>query len=246
MNDEQLLRYSRHILLPEIDIDGQQKLLDAHVVIVGLGGLGSPVAMYLAASGVGRLTLLDFDHVELSNLQRQIIHANDSLGELKVDSATRRLRNMNPGVEINAISERLSSSEMASVFEKSDLVLDCTDRFSSRFEINLACVATLTPWISAAAITMDGQLVGFVPGQNGVPCFACLHDNDGEEGRSCSEEGVVSPLLGVVGSMQALMALMWLVDGPKNVGQLQRFDARNFTWQSFNLPAKPNCAVCSP
>lgn len=245
MNDEQLLRYSRHILLPEIDINGQQKLLESHVVIVGLGGLGSPVAMYLAASGVGLLTLIDFDRVELSNLQRQIIHDGDGLGELKVDSATKRLHSINPDVAVRTVSERLSSEAMAAVFENADLVLDCTDRFSSRFDINRACFNTLTPWISAAAITMDGQLVGFAPDQEGAPCFACLHDDDGEEGRSCAEEGVVSPLLGVVGSMQALMALRWLVEGPKNVGQLQRFDARQLSWQSFNLPARSNCPVCS-
>lgn len=244
MKDEQLLRYSRHILLPEIDIAGQQKLLASHVAIVGLGGLGSPATMYLSASGVGKLTLLDFDTVELSNLQRQIIHTQGSVGQAKVESAADRIAALNADVQLKTITQKLSPSELESCFESVDLVLDCTDRFSSRFAINQACITTSTPWLSAAAIGMDGQLIGFAPGEKGTPCYACLHDDDGEEGRSCSEEGVLSPLLGVMGSMQATMALRWLIEGPMTIGELQRFDARLFSWQTLRLPANPACSVC--
>ncbi|GAA6150803.1 HesA/MoeB/ThiF family protein [Pseudoteredinibacter isoporae] len=245
MKDEQLLRYSRHILLPEIDIAGQQKILASHVAIVGLGGLGSPAAMYLAASGVGTLTLIDFDSVELSNLQRQIIHTNDSIGCAKVDSAAERIASLNSDVQLHTVAKQLSPSELHACFDSVDLVLDCTDRFSSRFAINQACLHTGTPWLSAAAIGMDGQLLGFAPAQQGTPCYACLYDDDGDEGRSCSEEGVLSPLLGVVGSLQATMALRWLVEGPVNVGELMRFDARVFSWQHLRLPAKSTCSVCA-
>ncbi|MBB6520805.1 HesA/MoeB/ThiF family protein [Pseudoteredinibacter isoporae] len=245
MKDEQLLRYSRHILLPEIDVSGQQTLLTSHVAIVGLGGLGSPAAMYLAAAGVGKLTLIDFDAVELSNLQRQIIHTNNSIGRAKVESAAERIAALNTDVNVQVIAKKLSPAELESCFESVDLVLDCTDRFSSRFAINYACVASSTPWLSAAAIGMDGQLIGFEPARNGAPCYACLYDDDGDEGRSCSEEGVLSPLLGVIGSLQATMALRWLIDGPVNVGEMQRFDARLFTWQNLRLPAKPDCPVCA-
>jgi len=245
MNDEQLLRYSRHILLPEIDIAGQQKLLASHVAIVGLGGLGSPVAMYLAAAGVGQLSLFDFDVVELSNLQRQIAHRFSSIGKAKVSSAAATIRDLNADVQVHEINASLSAESFAEHFAAVDLVLDCTDRFSSRFAINQACVKTKKPWVSASAIAMDGQLLAFDPAQEDSPCYACLYDDDGDEGRRCAEEGVLSPLLGVIGSMQALMALRSLLEGPLAVGEMKRFDARDLSWQSLRLPKKADCSVCS-
>ena len=201
MDDAQLLRYNRHILLPEIDITGQQRLLDAHVAIIGLGGLGSPAAMYLAAAGVGRLTLVDFDEVEATNLQRQIIHTEADAGIGKVESAERSLRQINSAVEIETLDERLDDAAMLALCEGADVVLDGTDNFATRQQINRACVSTRTPLVSGAAIKFEGQLSVFDKRVEDCPCYACLYGTDETEtDQTCGSNGVFSPVVGVIGT----------------------------------------------
>ncbi|WFF42700.1 molybdopterin-synthase adenylyltransferase MoeB [Salinicola endophyticus] len=246
MNDEALLRYSRHIMLDEIDIEGQQRLLDAHVLIVGAGGLGSPAALYLASAGVGRLSIADDDHVELSNLQRQIAHTQASLGESKAHSACAAARALNPDCEAVPLTARLSGETLAAAVAEADLVLDCTDRFSSRFAINRACVASRTPLISGAAIRFSGQLAVFDQADDS-PCYACLYGEQGDdEALSCAESGVIAPLVGVIGSFQALEALKWLSGAGRPHRGLSTFDALNGEWRHFALPRDPACPVCGP
>ncbi len=245
MNDEQLLRYSRQIMLPAIDIVGQERLLASSVLIVGLGGLGSSVAMYLAAAGVGRLTLVDFDRVELANLQRQIIHTTERIGSLKVDSARESLLSLNPECSIDTISHRLDGSELASQVEQADLVLDCSDNFTTRFALNEACIKACTPLVSGAAIRMEGQVSVF-GGQPGDPCYRCLYREGEELDEGCTENGVLAPLVGVIGSLQAIEAIKLLVRiGRSLVGRLLLFDALHMDWRSVTLKADPECPVCS-
>ncbi|WP_353978991.1 HesA/MoeB/ThiF family protein [Salinicola endophyticus] len=246
MNDEALLRYSRHIMLDEIDLEGQQRLLDAHVLIVGAGGLGSPAALYLASAGVGRLSIADDDHVELSNLQRQIAHTQASLGESKARSACAAARALNPDCQAQPLTTRLSGEALLAAVTEADLVLDCTDRFSSRFAINRACVASRTPLISGAAIRFSGQLVLFDHADDS-PCYACLYGEQGDdEALSCAESGVIAPLVGVIGSFQALEALKWLSGAGRAHRGLSTFDALNGEWRHFALPRDPACPVCAP
>ena len=245
MNDEQLLRYGRQILLPGFDEDKQQSLLDAHVLIMGLGGLGSPVAMYLAAAGVGKLTLVDFDHVDLSNLQRQIIHTTGSLKQLKVESAASAINALNPEIETVCINKKLNQNELEQLLEKTDLLVDATDNFASRFMINRACFNTRTPLVSGAAIRMEGQVSVFDFKNPDCPCYRCLYDEDGEEDTSCSENGVMSPMVGIIGSIQAMEAIKLLTSyGETLSGKLLITDAMYQDWRCMNFKKSPDCPVC--
>ncbi|RDH81712.1 MAG: molybdopterin-synthase adenylyltransferase MoeB [endosymbiont of Galathealinum brachiosum] len=245
MNDEQLLRYSRQILLPGFDENKQQNLLDAHVLIMGLGGLGSPVAMYLAAAGIGKLTLVDFDHVELSNLQRQIIHTTSNLKQPKVDSAATTIKNLNPQVETNCINQQLIQSELEQLLENTDLLIDATDNFTSRFMINRACYNTRTPLVSGAAIRMEGQVSVFNFQNPESPCYRCLYDEEGEEDTSCSENGVMAPMVGIIGSIQAMEAIKILTSyGETLTGKLLIADAMFQEWRLMKFKKAPDCPVC--
>jgi len=243
MNDDQLLRYSRQIMLPEVDLDGQEKLLNARVLIVGLGGLGSPVAMYLAAAGVGHLVLADFDEVDLSNLQRQIIHNNDRIGHNKAQSAAQTLRALNPEVEITCITSKLDAASLKELVASVDVVADCTDNFAIRFAINAACVAAKVPLVSGAAIRLEGQVAIF-DSANNSPCYRCLYEENDDD-LSCAANGVLAPLVGVIGSMQALETIKLIVSfGTNLAGRLLIFDARHSQWRELNLPRDPDCPVC--
>lgn len=244
MDDQQLLRYSRHILLPEIGIEGQQRLRDASALIIGLGGLGSPVAMYLAAAGVGQLILVDDDQVELSNLQRQIAHTQNTLGQNKVDSAQQSLATLNPDCAVTTIPQRLNQAEMAEQIAQVDLVLDCSDNFDTRFLINRLCHAHQTPLVSGAAIRWDGQLAVFAY-QAGDACYHCLYGHGEDEAERCSENGVAAPLVGVIGSLQALEALKLLSGAaPIQSSPLHIFDGLQQQWRTLKLRRDPHCPVC--
>jgi len=244
MNDDQLLRYSRQIMLPAIGIEGQEQLLNSRVLLFGLGGLGSPVAMYLAAAGVGELVLVDFDHVDLTNLQRQIIHSTASISQLKVDSARQTLRALNPDCRIETICSRLEGKELAQEVAKADLVIDGTDNFTTRFAINDACVAQRKPLVSGAAIRMEGQVSVF-SGEPDAPCYRCLYGSSTELDESCSQNGVLSPLVGIIGSVQALEAIKVLTGAGKPlVGRLLVLDAMEMQWQTLKLKKDPACRTC--
>jgi adenylyltransferase/sulfurtransferase len=244
MNDDQLLRYSRQIMLPSIGIEGQERLLDARVLIVGLGGLGSPAAMYLAAAGVGTLVLADFDQVDLTNLQRQIVHTSERIGELKVESARITLEALNPECRVETISRRLEETELNQQIAKVDLVLDGTDNFATRFAINRACYETTTPLVSGAAIRMEGQISVF-SGEPGGPCYHCLYPDEGEMDETCSANGVLAPLVGVIGSLQAVEAIKQLTGAGSTLrGRLLLLDALQMEWRTLGLTADPACPVC--
>jgi adenylyltransferase/sulfurtransferase len=245
MIDEQLLRYSRQIMLPQIDIAGQQRLLDSRVLIFGIGGLGSPVALYLAACGVGELVLVDDDHVELKNLQRQIVHNNDRIGVLKVDSATETLRSLNPEVAVTAVSNKLSGDSLRKQIERADIVIDATDNLASRLEINHQCYSVRTPLVSASSIRWEGQLSVFDSRQHDSPCYQCLYGHLGEVGQSCSENGVMGPVVGMLGCMQANEAVKLLTGaGSPLIGRVLMLDALNMEWQIIRLNRDPACSVC--
>ncbi len=244
MNDHQLLRYSRQIMLPAIGIEGQERLLASRVLIIGLGGLGSPVAMYLAAAGVGTLVLVDFDRVDLSNLQRQIAHASGRIGQPKVESAKETLLSLNPECRIETIGQMLKGEALAAEVAKADLVIDCCDNFTTRFAVNAACVAARTPLVSGAAIRMEGQVSVF-SGQPGGPCYRCLYSDEGSEDQTCSENGVLAPLVGIIGSVQATEAIKVLTGAGETLdGRLLVLDALPMEWRTLKLKADPNCPVC--
>ncbi|WP_089686592.1 HesA/MoeB/ThiF family protein [Billgrantia gudaonensis] len=246
MNDEALLRYSRQIMLEAIDIDGQERLLASHALVVGAGGLGSPVALYLAAGGVGRLTLADADAVELSNLQRQIAHGMADLGHNKAASARDAALALNPECHVEALTEHLDGAAMDAAVAASDLVLDCTDRFSSRYAINAACRRAGVPLVSGAAIRFSGQLAVFDPRDPESPCYACLYppDERGDEALSCAESGVVAPLVGLIGCFQALEAMKLLSGAGTPHRGLSAFDGLRGQWRHFQVPRDPACPVC--
>jgi len=245
MNDEQLLRYSRQIMLAAIDIDGQEKLLDSKVLIIGLGGLGSPVAMYLAAAGVGRLTLVDPDQVDLSNLQRQVIHETSAIGQDKVSSAQARLRRLNPDCNIRIINKKLDPKELADEIGKADAVVDCSDNFDTRFEVNAACVAAGKALISGAVIRMEGQVSVFMPRTDG-PCYRCLYPEGSDTETTCSETGVLAPVAGIIGSIQATETLKVLLNhGEVLSGRLLVMDASTMEWRRITLRKDPACPICS-
>lgn len=245
MKDTTLLRYSRQILLSQVDIEGQQKLLESSAAIFGLGGLGSPVAMYLAAAGVGRLVLIDFDVVELSNLQRQIIHGTSDLKRPKVESAAERLAELNPEVRVETINRKLDDAELDEVVASVDVVLDGTDNFESRFATNRACFRQRKPLVSGAAIRFEGQVSVYYPGTVDSACYQCLYTDDSGVAQSCAETGVIAPLLGIVGSVQAMEALKMLMRiGTDLNGRLLLLDALSMEWQTMRFQRNPNCPVC--
>ncbi|MCV6588155.1 MAG: molybdopterin-synthase adenylyltransferase MoeB [Marinobacterium sp.] len=246
LNDDQLLRYSRQIMLAQVDIKGQQAWLDSRVLIIGAGGLGSPVAIYLAAAGVGHLVLVDDDEVDLSNLQRQIVHTTDRIGQAKVESAKQSLLALNPAVQVETIARRLTGEALAQQVEQADLVVDCTDNFSSRFVLNRACFAHCTPLVSGAAIRTEGQVAVYDPRHDDSPCYQCLYKEGDDENLTCSESGVLAPLVGIIGSVQAMEALKVLASiGTPLVGRLLLLDGLGMEWRSLKLRKDPACPVCS-
>lgn len=246
MNDDQLLRYSRHILLDEVGIEAQQRFLDAHALIVGAGGLGSPVAMYLAAAGVGRLTLVDEDTVDLTNLQRQIAHTTQAVGEPKVESARATLTRLNPQTEIRTVSQRADAALLDTLVADATVVLDCTDNFVTRHAINRACVAHRVPLVSGSALRFDGQLSTFDARDPQSPCYACIFPpDDAFEEVACSTMGVLAPVVGIIGSAQAAEALKVIGEfGRPLVGRLLMLDALSMRWDSFEAHRHENCPVC--
>ena len=247
MNDAELLRYSRHVLLNDIGIAGQQAILDARILIIGAGGLGSPVALYLAASGVGNLTICDDDHVDSSNLQRQIIHRNDAIGQNKATSAAATLAALNPLIRINTIIQRLTGDALNQAIDAHDVIIDASDNFATRHAINRACVQFQKPLVSGAAVRFDGQVSVFDLRQADSPCYHCLYPEgtDADEVR-CAENGVFSPLVGIIGATQAAEALK-LISGAGTTlnGRLLLLDALDMQWRSIKLKRDPACAVCA-
>jgi molybdopterin-synthase adenylyltransferase len=246
MNDDQLLRYSRHILLDEVGIEAQQRFLDAHALIIGAGGLGSPAAMYLAASGVGHLTLVDEDTVDLTNLQRQILHTTQSVGQRKVDSGRETLVRLNPTIELTTIAQRADAALLDTLVREATVVLDCTDNFVTRHAINRACVTHRVPLVSGAALRFDGQVATFDARSPESPCYACIFPPDDHfEEVACSTMGVLAPLVGIIGAMQAAEALKVIGEfGQPLVGRLLMLDALSMQWDSFKAPRQAGCPVC--
>ncbi len=246
MDDQELLRYSRQIMLPEIDLAGQRRLLDAKILIIGLGGLGSPAAMYLAAAGIGTLTLVDHDQVDIGNLQRQIAHRTRDIGRQKVDSAAETLAAINPLCRIVSIPRQLDPDGLSEAVAAADVVLDCSDNFATRFAVNAACVDAQTPLVSGAAIRWEGQVSVFA-GRRGAPCYRCLYATGDEPEESCSANGVVAPLVGIIGSCQALESIKLLTGvGESLAGFVLYFDGKRMEWRRLKLPKDPNCPVCQP
>ena len=247
MNDDQLLRYSRHILLDAIGVEGQQRLLDSHALVIGAGGLGSPVALYLGTAGVGRITLVDHDTVDVTNLQRQIAHNLARVGQPKAESARETIAAINPDVQVLPVVQRADAAWLARAVAEADVVLDCSDNFQTRQAVNSACVAARKPLVSGAAIGFDGQISVYDTRQADAPCYACIFPPDAtfEEVR-CSTMGVFAPLVGIIGSMQAAEALKLLAGvGSSLAGRLQMLDARSMEWTEIRLPRQPACPVCA-
>jgi len=246
MNDQQLLRYSRHILLPEFGVEGQEKLLRARALVIGAGGLGSPAALYLASAGVGGLTLVDGDEVDLTNLQRQILHGTHSVGRAKVESGRDALAALNPEVQVAARRERLEGARLEELVSGADVVLDCSDNFATRHAVNRACVTLRKPLVSGAAIRFDGQVSVFDLRRADSPCYGCLFPEDaGAEELRCAVMGVFAPLTGIVGTVQAAEALKVLAGiGEPLVGRLLILDALTMEWRTIRLKKDPRCKVC--
>ncbi len=245
LSDDELLRYSRQILLRQVDIDGQLKIRAGKVLVVGLGGLGSPVALYLAAAGVGELHLADFDTVDLTNLQRQVIHDTASVGQAKVDSAMARLAAINPHVRLLPLRQALDADTLSAAVAAVDVVVDCCDNFTTRAAVNAACVAAGRPLVSGAAIRLEGQLSVFDPRNAASPCYHCLYGAGSEDELTCSEAGVLGPLVGLVGSLQALETLKLLAGfGEPLVGRLLLVDALGSRFRELRVRRDPQCAVC--
>jgi len=248
MNDDQLLRYSRHILLPQIGIDGQERILGARALVVGAGGLGSPVALFLATAGLGRITLCDGDAVDLTNLQRQIAHRMATVGVNKAESARMTLAALNPDVRVDVVPERVAGERLAALVAEHDVVLDCSDNFATRHAVNRACVAARVPLVSGAAVRFDGQVAVFDPRRPDGACYQCLFPEDGEsEDVRCAVMGVFAPLVGVVGSLQAAEALKLVAGAGETIAnRLLLYDALAAEWRSVRLTRDPACPVCGP
>lgn len=247
MNDDQLLRYSRHILLDEVGIEGQQRLLDSHALVVGAGGLGCAVALYLAASGVGHITLADHDVVDLTNLQRQIAHTTQRVGQAKVHSAAQAMQALNPEVEVTPLQAQLDAAQLLEQVAHMQVVVDCCDNFQTRQAVNAACVTHRVPLVSGAALRWDGQLAVYDPRHASSPCYACVFAPDvAPEETQCATMGVLAPLVGVIGTLQAMEAVKLLLgmDSPW-VGQLQLLDGRALSWHNMRLQRNPHCPVCA-
>ena len=247
MNDAQLLRYSRHIFLDDIGIEGQQKLLASHALIIGAGGLGSPVALYLGSAGVGHITVVDHDTVDATNLQRQIAHTLADVGQPKAQSIQQSIAAINPDVEVTVITQRADDARLNEWVQKADVVLDCTDNFATRHAINRACVWHGKPLVSGAAIRFDGQVTVYDPRDAQSPCYACVFpETDTLEEAQCATMGVFAPLVGIIGSVQAAEALKLLMGiGQTLTGRLLMLDGRNMAWSEIKMPRNPACAVCS-
>ena len=247
MNDNQLLRYSRHILLPKIGYEGQEKLTKSHVLIIGAGGLGSPVALYLAASGVGKLTICDFDNVDLTNLQRQIIHTTQSVGINKAVSAQQTIYEINPEIIVETIQQKSSEAEFKALATNADVVIDCSDNFATRYALNRVCFALKKPLISGAAIGFEGQISVFDFRHEASPCYHCLFPDTGEESDlRCATNGIFSPLVGMIGTAQAAEALKLMMGiGESLQGRLLLLDALSMEWRTIKLSRDPACSVCS-
>ncbi|MCG6863053.1 MAG: molybdopterin-synthase adenylyltransferase MoeB [Chromatiaceae bacterium] len=244
MNDEQLLRYSRQIMLPAVGIEGQERLLAARVLVVGLGGLGSPVAMYLTAAGVGNLLVADFDAVDLSNLQRQILHTSERLGMPKVDSALQALKALNPQIEVKGFKGSVNEDSLPALISEVDAVVDGCDNFATRFAVNQACFEAGVPLISGAAIRTEGQVAVF-SGKSGGPCYQCLFPREGNLDETCSANGVLAPIVGIIGSIQATETLKVLTGaGDPLIGRLLLMDAMTMEFRDVRLTADPHCPVC--
>jgi molybdopterin/thiamine biosynthesis adenylyltransferase len=246
VDDAQLLRYSRHLLLDELGVEGQQRLLDSHALILGAGGLGSPVALYLAASGVGRITLIDDDTVDLTNLQRQIAHTTERVGQPKVSSAREAMLALNPLVQVHTLQARADEAALMQLVADADVVIDCCDNFATRHAVNRACVQHAVPLVSGAVIRLDGQLTTYDTRDTASPCYACLFppDQAPEEVR-CSTLGVLAPLVGVIGTLQATEAVKLLAGvGRSLAGRLQLLDGRSLEWTEMRLRRQPDCPVC--
>jgi molybdopterin/thiamine biosynthesis adenylyltransferase len=246
MNDNQLLRYSRHILLDEIGIEGQEKILASHVLIIGAGGLGSPAALYLASAGVGTITLVDNDNVDLTNLQRQILHTTERIGQSKTVSGKQTLMQINPEIHVAALCERAHDDRLNQLVCNADVVLDCSDNFATRHAVNRACVAHKVPLVSGAAIRFDGQISVFDPRDAESPCYACLFPPEQNfEEANCGTMGVFAPLVGIIGSMQAAEALKLIAATGKSLaGRLQLLDARSMEWTTIRIARNAACSVC--
>ncbi|MCK5382924.1 MAG: molybdopterin-synthase adenylyltransferase MoeB [Gammaproteobacteria bacterium] len=246
MNDAQLLRYSRQIMLPQVDIDGQERLLAARALIIGAGGLGSPAAMYLAAAGVGHLAIADHDSVEPSNLQRQLLHHDKDIGRSKVASAEDTLTLINPDIRVSPIAKALQNEALDEEVRQADVVLDCSDNFATRFAVNRACVAHRTPLVSGAAIRMEGQITVFDSRLENSPCYHCLYKEGEETDQTCTGNGVLSPIVGIIGSLQALEAIKVILStGETLAGRLVIFDGFTHEWRTLKLTQDPDCAVCN-
>lgn len=245
MNDEQLLRYSRQMMLPEIDAAGQERLAAARMLLIGMGGLGSAAGTYLAAAGAGHLVLVDFDRVDLSNLQRQILYATADIGRPKTAAARERLLAINPDVHIDTIDARLDDQSLQEQVAAADVVLDCCDNFATRFAINAACRRARKPLVSAAAIRFEAQVSVFFPGDPSSPCYRCLYNDDTRVEETCTANGVIAPLLGIIGSIQALEAMKVIMGiGCTLKGRLLLLDAMTLEWHTATLPRDPDCPVC--
>ena len=245
MKDTSLLRYSRQIMLSGFDIVGQQRLIDATVLVVGMGGLGCPSAMYLSSAGVGNMIIVDDDIVELTNLQRQIAHTENDLGQSKVDSAKRTLESLNPDVNVVSINERVDPARLGELAELADVVVDACDNFATRFAVNQAAIEARKPLVSGAAIRMEGQVAVFDSRNPVSPCYQCLCRPGGSEENSCTANGVLSPVVGVIGSLQALETIKVIVNyGEPLIGRMLIFDGFAMSWREVKLPRNSNCAAC--
>ena len=247
MNDNQLLRYSRHILLPQIEYAGQEKLTKSHALIVGAGGLGAPAALYLAASGVGKLTICDFDTVDLTNLQRQIIHTTQSIGTNKALSAQQTIHEINPEIDVQTIQQKSTEAEFTKLAADADVVIDCSDNFATRYALNRVCFALKKPLVSGAAIHFEGQISVFDFRNADTPCYHCLFPDTGADNdMRCADNGVFAPLVGMIGTAQAAEALKLIMSiGESLQGRLLLLDALSMQWREIKLKKDPNCSVCA-
>ena len=245
MNDQELLRYSRQIMLPQVGIEGQQCLLNSTMLSIGIGGLGSPSALYLAAAGVGHIIIADFDKVELSNLQRQVAHHTQDIGQYKVDSAQDKMLAINPNIKVTTL-KNLSEENLNTWVSKADIVLDGTDNFETRFKINAACVQEKVALVSAAVIRFEGQLSVFKGYEPDQPCYQCLYPKEGEDNENCSENGILAPVAGVMGTMQALQAIKVVLNlSDQLIGKLMIMDALNLDFRTIKISKDARCSVCS-
>lgn len=246
MNDQELLRYSKQVMLPQIEIEGQQKIMDSTMLIIGMGGLGSPTALYLAASGVGHIIIADFDQVELSNLQRQIIHGTSDIGDDKVNSAKAKMLEINPNIKVTIANEIVHTDNLSSLIKDVDVVLDGTDNFESRFEINKACVEFQKPLVSAAVIRLEGQISVFKGYEKDQPCYQCLYSEEGNENESCVQNGVLAPVAGLVGTIQALQAIKVLLGlGDQLCGKLLLIDGLDLSFRKVKIGKDLKCPICN-